>query len=294
MIAVTQMEHHSNLVPWQMLAQERGATLADVAIDDDGRLDLDSLDEVLAAGRSCSPSRTSPTSSRRSTRSRRSPAAPRRRRGRHGRRRAGRAAPAGRRRRARRRLLRLDRPQGLRPDRRRRPARAPRAARGDAAVARRRAHDQARRRPGVHLRRAARALRGGDLRRSPRRSASAPPSTSCRRSGWTRCARTGARSPATRSSACARCPASPSTGPPDVDVRGSVDRLQPRRRAPARRLRDPRPRGRLHPRRPPLHAAADAPPRRRRDVARELRGALHARGRRPPDRRARLGPGGFG
>ena len=42
-IAVTQMEHHSNLVPWQMLAQERGATLAYVAIDDDGRLDLDSL-----------------------------------------------------------------------------------------------------------------------------------------------------------------------------------------------------------------------------------------------------------
>ena len=49
-IAVTQMEHHSNLVPWQMLAQERGATLAYVAIDDDGRLDLDSLDDVLARG----------------------------------------------------------------------------------------------------------------------------------------------------------------------------------------------------------------------------------------------------
>ena len=47
-IAVTQMEHHSNLVPWQMLAQERGASLAYVAVDDDGRLDLDSLDAVLA------------------------------------------------------------------------------------------------------------------------------------------------------------------------------------------------------------------------------------------------------
>jgi cysteine desulfurase / selenocysteine lyase len=44
------MEHHSNLVPWQMLAQERGASLAYVAIDDEGRLDLDSLDEVLARG----------------------------------------------------------------------------------------------------------------------------------------------------------------------------------------------------------------------------------------------------
>ena len=47
--------------------------------------------------------------------------------------------------RARRRLLRLDRPQGLRPDRHRRAARPPRAARGDAAVPRRRAHDRARR-----------------------------------------------------------------------------------------------------------------------------------------------------
>ncbi|MEA2136348.1 MAG: cysteine desulfurase / selenocysteine lyase [Solirubrobacteraceae bacterium] len=49
-IAVTQMEHHSNLVPWQMLAQERGATLAYVAVTDDGLLDLDSLDAVLARG----------------------------------------------------------------------------------------------------------------------------------------------------------------------------------------------------------------------------------------------------
>ena len=49
-IAVTQMEHHSNLVPWQMLAQERGASLVYVAVGDDGQLDLDSLDEVLARG----------------------------------------------------------------------------------------------------------------------------------------------------------------------------------------------------------------------------------------------------
>jgi len=49
-IAVTEMEHHSNLVPWQMVAQERGAQLAYVAIEDDGTLDLDSLDAVLARG----------------------------------------------------------------------------------------------------------------------------------------------------------------------------------------------------------------------------------------------------
>jgi cysteine desulfurase/selenocysteine lyase len=50
LIAVTQMEHHSNLVPWQMLAQERGASLVYVAVGEDGLLDLDSLDAVLARG----------------------------------------------------------------------------------------------------------------------------------------------------------------------------------------------------------------------------------------------------
>ncbi len=49
-IALTEMEHHSNIVPWQMLAQDRGARLEYVGITDDGRLDLDSLDAVLALG----------------------------------------------------------------------------------------------------------------------------------------------------------------------------------------------------------------------------------------------------
>jgi cysteine desulfurase / selenocysteine lyase len=49
-IAVTEMEHHSNLVPWQMLAQDRGARLEYVGVTDDGQLDLDSLDAVLAQG----------------------------------------------------------------------------------------------------------------------------------------------------------------------------------------------------------------------------------------------------
>src|SRR3954452_17097250 len=44
------MEHHSNVVPWQMLAQERGAVLDYVDITDDGQLDLESLDAVLARG----------------------------------------------------------------------------------------------------------------------------------------------------------------------------------------------------------------------------------------------------
>jgi cysteine desulfurase/selenocysteine lyase len=49
-IALTEMEHHSNIVPWQMLAQERGAVLDWIDITDDGLLDLASLDEVLARG----------------------------------------------------------------------------------------------------------------------------------------------------------------------------------------------------------------------------------------------------
>jgi cysteine desulfurase/selenocysteine lyase len=39
-IVVTEMEHHSNLVPWQMLAQRTGATLKWFGLTDDGRLDL--------------------------------------------------------------------------------------------------------------------------------------------------------------------------------------------------------------------------------------------------------------
>ncbi len=46
-IVLTPMEHHSNIVPWQLLAQEVGAQLAYVDLTEDGRLDLDSLDLLL-------------------------------------------------------------------------------------------------------------------------------------------------------------------------------------------------------------------------------------------------------
>jgi cysteine desulfurase / selenocysteine lyase len=42
-VITTQLEHHSNIVPWQQLCQEEGATLEYVAITDDGRLDMDDL-----------------------------------------------------------------------------------------------------------------------------------------------------------------------------------------------------------------------------------------------------------
>jgi cysteine desulfurase/selenocysteine lyase len=47
-ILVTEMEHHSNLLPWQRLAQETGAELAYVPVTAEGLLDLDALDALLA------------------------------------------------------------------------------------------------------------------------------------------------------------------------------------------------------------------------------------------------------
>ncbi len=46
-IAITEMEHHSNLVPWQMLAAEKGATLEVIPVTDDGELDLSTFDDIL-------------------------------------------------------------------------------------------------------------------------------------------------------------------------------------------------------------------------------------------------------
>ncbi len=46
-ILLTMMEHHSNIVPWQMLAQRVGAHLDYLPIDGEGRLVLDDLDQLL-------------------------------------------------------------------------------------------------------------------------------------------------------------------------------------------------------------------------------------------------------
>jgi cysteine desulfurase/selenocysteine lyase len=46
-IVLTELEHHSNLVPWQLLAQEKDADLEFVAIDDQGRLDQRSFEVLL-------------------------------------------------------------------------------------------------------------------------------------------------------------------------------------------------------------------------------------------------------
>jgi cysteine desulfurase/selenocysteine lyase len=46
-IVVTEMEHHSNIVPWQLLAQRTGATFRWIPIDEQGRLVESAIDEVI-------------------------------------------------------------------------------------------------------------------------------------------------------------------------------------------------------------------------------------------------------
>ncbi|HEX2235284.1 MAG TPA: cysteine desulfurase [Actinomycetota bacterium] len=46
-ILVTELEHHSNLIPWQLLAQETGAVLRHLPIDDEGRLRTDLLGDFV-------------------------------------------------------------------------------------------------------------------------------------------------------------------------------------------------------------------------------------------------------
>ena len=46
-IVLTEMEHHANIVPWQMLAERRGARIRVARIDDDGVLDVEHLVSLL-------------------------------------------------------------------------------------------------------------------------------------------------------------------------------------------------------------------------------------------------------
>ena len=47
-VILTEMEHHANLVPWQMLAEERGIQLEFIPVTDNGLLDLARYEELLA------------------------------------------------------------------------------------------------------------------------------------------------------------------------------------------------------------------------------------------------------
>ncbi len=50
-VVVTELEHHSNFVPWQYIAQRTGASMKLIRLDDHGELELDGLDELASSGR---------------------------------------------------------------------------------------------------------------------------------------------------------------------------------------------------------------------------------------------------
>ena len=159
-VLITEMEHHSNIVPWQLACEETGARLRYLSVSDGGELSLDELDSVLAGGKRQAGRRRARLQRARHDQ----PGRGDRRRARA----AGAVSWSTARRlcrrcrstwRDRRRLLRLDRAQGARAPPRA-AARPARAAPGDAAVPRRRPHDLARRARALDLERAALEVRG--------------------------------------------------------------------------------------------------------------------------------------
>lgn len=50
-VVTTEYEHHSNIVPWQLLTQQKRAKLEYIRIDEDGQLILDDLDKYLESGK---------------------------------------------------------------------------------------------------------------------------------------------------------------------------------------------------------------------------------------------------
>ncbi len=46
-IIISEMEHHSNIVPWQMLCKRKGSVLKVLTFDDDGQLEMDKLNELI-------------------------------------------------------------------------------------------------------------------------------------------------------------------------------------------------------------------------------------------------------
>jgi cysteine desulfurase/selenocysteine lyase len=49
-VVITELEHHSNFVPWQYIASRTGASFRNIPIDDFGELQLDALDRIAAEG----------------------------------------------------------------------------------------------------------------------------------------------------------------------------------------------------------------------------------------------------
>ena len=277
------MEHHSNIVPWQMLCEEKGARLRVAPIDDAGELRLDEYERLLGARTRLVA--VAHVSNALGT------VDPGEADDRRGRTRRGvpvlvdgaQAVPH----------LPVDvqaldcdfyafsGPQGLRADRHRRALRQGRAARGDAALPGRRRHDPARspsrRRPTTSSPTSSRRAR----RTSRARSASAPRSTTWTALGLERIAAHEHELLAYGTERLARIPGLRLIG--TAREKAGVLSFVLDGVAPARRRHDPGPRGHRRPRRPPLRAAGDAALRRAGHRAGLARLLQHARG----DRRAR-------
>ena len=230
-IVLTEMEHHANLVPWQLLVQEQDGDLEFIPITDDGHPPARRLRgpaEAPPEARRVHPRLEHARHDQPGPRDGRD--GPRRRRARPRRRRPGRAARAGRRPGARRRLLRVQRPQDAGPDGLRRAVGPARAARGDAAVPRRRRDDPRGPSPPLGLERHPVEVRGRDAGRRrrdrARRRGGVPDG---HRDGRGPRARARARRLRARDAARARCPA--------IELYGPLDPDAPRRRHPVQPAR---------------------------------------------------------
>ena len=151
-VLLTQMEHHANIVPWQILAADLGLTIRWIPVTDDGRLDLGDLDTLLDGVRAVGFERDvqRPRHDQPGPRDHRS--GPRRRRNGVGGRLPVRAPRADRCGGDGRRFHRLLRAQDVRPDRHRGAVGPPRAARRHAAVPGWRRNDRTGHPRGLHQR----------------------------------------------------------------------------------------------------------------------------------------------
>ena len=223
-IVCSEMEHHSNMVPWQLLASRTGASLRYIGVTDDGRLDLDQLAAIEREGRV----RLVAIVHQSNTLGTLNPVreicdwahAPRR--GRRRRRRAVGTAPPRRRAGPRLRLLRLLGPQAARAERRGCAVGPRGAAQGHAPVHERRRDDPVGRAREDVVQRAAVEVRGRhacDRRvRRPRRLDRLPRG----RSAWRPSPRTRPRSPRTPASAWRAVEGLSILGPPAADRGGVV------------------------------------------------------------------------
>ena len=161
-VVATELEHHSNFVPWQYMAQRAGAEFAVIPIDDQGELVLDALSEIEKRGRvkvvACGARLEHARDDQPDRRARGLGARPRSDLG--GRRVSGCSAPSDRRAGARLRLPRSHGSQDARAERDRRTVGAAGAAPGHGAVRARRLDDPARHGREDDLGRAALQVRG--------------------------------------------------------------------------------------------------------------------------------------